>query len=189
MPTVADIMTTDILTLNPDMNLRTAVEALGNERVTGAPVVVNRRLVGVVSSSDIVEFQGANPVLDRPGRRDDQLREELGGPPRSDEDDQDNPSSFFVDYWSDSDSDLYQRFQDEDERSWDLLARYTVGEIMTRKVMTVRPDTPLREAATILADHGIHRLLVTENDTLVGIITTSDLVRAIADGTLNGEEE
>lgn len=188
MPTVADIMTTDILTLGPDMSLRTAVEALGNERVSGAPVVLSGRLVGVVSSSDIVEFQSANPVLERVETEEDSLREDLGGPPRSDEDEQDNPSSFFVDYWDDSNSDLYQRFQAEDERSWDLLARYTVGEIMTRKVMTVRPTTSLQEAATILSEHGIHRLLVTENDTLVGIITTSDLVRAIADGTLNGDQ-
>ncbi|TVR61932.1 MAG: CBS domain-containing protein [Gemmatimonadales bacterium] len=188
MPTVADIMTTDILTLGPDMSLRTAVEALGNERVTGAPVVVNGRLVGVVSASDIVEFQGANPAMERPGREDEDLREELGGPPRSDEDAQENPSSFFVDYWGDSESDLYQRFEGEEQRSWDLLAKYTVGEIMTRKVLTVRPVTPLKEAAGIMSNQGIHRLLVTENDTLVGIITTSDLVRAIADGTLNGED-
>jgi len=37
-----------------------------------------------------------------------------------------------------------------------------------------------------MTDRGVHRVLVTRNDHLEGIVTTTDLVRAIADGNLDG---
>ena len=59
-----------------------------------------------------------------------------------------------------------------------LLAKMTVGEIMTREVITCPPDMTLEKAAVIGSKHGIGALPVLENGKLIGIITESDIYRA-----------
>lgn len=61
-----------------------------------------------------------------------------------------------------------------------LLARLTVGEVMTRTVITVGPDRDVREAAAIMLDEKIGALPVLDDWQLVGIVTESDLLRAVA---------
>ena len=56
----------------------------------------------------------------------------------------------------------------------------TVGEIMTRGVISVSPQTPLEEAAHILTGARIRRLPVLDGAQLVGIISRADIVRRIA---------
>lgn len=58
-----------------------------------------------------------------------------------------------------------------------LLAKITVAEIMTRKVHTVTEDTPIEEAAYIMAAEKIGGLPVMSNDYVVGLITETDLFR------------
>lgn len=62
-----------------------------------------------------------------------------------------------------------------------LLDRLTVGEVMTTKVITVAPETPVEEAARLLVEHRIGCLPVMEGDRLVGIITETDLLAALAE--------
>ncbi|HXH11800.1 MAG TPA: CBS domain-containing protein [Alphaproteobacteria bacterium] len=59
-----------------------------------------------------------------------------------------------------------------------LLDRVTVQEVMTPKVLTVTPDTPLVEAARLLHDHKIGGLPVVDGRSVVGIITEMDLLEA-----------
>jgi acetoin utilization protein AcuB len=59
----------------------------------------------------------------------------------------------------------------------DLLYKLTVEKVMTRKVITVTEDTPLEEAARIMADSKIGGLPVMRGKTLVGIITETDLFK------------
>jgi len=56
-----------------------------------------------------------------------------------------------------------------------LLSHLLVTELMTREIITVTPDTPLEEAARIMADHKIGGLPVMEAGRLVGIITETDI--------------
>ena len=58
-----------------------------------------------------------------------------------------------------------------------LLSRLKVEEVMTRKVITVSEDTPLEEAARIMADSKIGGLPVMRDDRLVGIVTETDLFK------------
>lgn len=58
-----------------------------------------------------------------------------------------------------------------------LLARIKMRDIMTREVITVTEDTPLEEAARIMADHKIGGLPVMRGDKLVGIITETDMFK------------
>jgi acetoin utilization protein AcuB len=58
-----------------------------------------------------------------------------------------------------------------------LLAKITVADVMTTEVITVTEDTPLEEAARIMADNKIGGLPVVSNGQLVGIITETDLFK------------
>lgn len=60
----------------------------------------------------------------------------------------------------------------------DLLSKLKVEKVMTRDVITVTEDTPLEEAARIMADRKIGGLPVMQAGRLVGIITETDLFKA-----------
>lgn len=57
----------------------------------------------------------------------------------------------------------------------------TVREIMTPIVFKVDESTPVQEIADTMITGRIHRLLVTSNGKIVGIVTTMDLLKAIRD--------
>jgi acetoin utilization protein AcuB len=59
-----------------------------------------------------------------------------------------------------------------------LLAKLTVGDVMTESVISVGPDRPARDAAQLMVDHQIGALPVEDTGRLVGILTETDLVRA-----------
>lgn len=58
-----------------------------------------------------------------------------------------------------------------------LIARIKVSELMTRNVITVCEDCPIEEAARIMVDNKIGGLPVMRGETLVGIITETDLFK------------
>lgn len=58
-----------------------------------------------------------------------------------------------------------------------LLSKVTVDRIMNREVVTVTEDTPLEEAARLMADSKIGSLPVMRGKDLVGIITETDLFK------------
>jgi CBS-domain-containing membrane protein len=57
---------------------------------------------------------------------------------------------------------------------------HTVKYIMSQPVVSVREDTPLSEIAELLERHRIKRVPVLRDDKLVGIVSRSNLVRALA---------
>lgn len=62
------------------------------------------------------------------------------------------------------------------------LARLTVGEIMTLGVIAVRPETEVREAARIMYQRDIGALPVIDNGRVVGMVTSTDVMRALVSG-------
>jgi CBS domain-containing protein len=61
-----------------------------------------------------------------------------------------------------------------------LLARMTVGSVMTTSVITVTPNRDVVEAARIMLDHKIGALPVVDGGAIVGIMTETDIMRAFA---------
>lgn len=59
----------------------------------------------------------------------------------------------------------------------------SVGSYASKPLITIDPDFRLREAARIMADMKVKRLVVMENEKLVGIFTASDLAMALAGET------
>ena len=59
------------------------------------------------------------------------------------------------------------------------LETLTAGDIMTEKPATVDLEAPITEVIQILQEHRILRVPVTERGRLVGIISRSDIIRAV----------
>ena len=57
-----------------------------------------------------------------------------------------------------------------------------VGDIMTQNLVTVNPETTVRECVEKMLNHKIGSLLVTSNNALVGIITRYEIVGIIPQG-------
>lgn len=60
-----------------------------------------------------------------------------------------------------------------------LLSKLTVDEVMTKPVITVAPDDPIEEAALAMEEHRVSGLPVVDGTTVVGILTITDLLRAL----------
>jgi acetoin utilization protein AcuB len=58
-----------------------------------------------------------------------------------------------------------------------LLSKIQTADIMTKDVVTISKDTPLEEAARIMADNKIGSLPVVEDGTVLGIVTETDLFK------------
>ncbi len=66
----------------------------------------------------------------------------------------------------------------EDEQNIDTTVynMFTIEQVMAKKLVTVTSDTTIKEVAEILAKKEFHALPVVDNDTLIGIVTTTDLI-------------
>ena len=66
----------------------------------------------------------------------------------------------------------------------DLVAKRgrQVKAIMSKKVISIREDTPVEQIAALMTAHKIKRLPVMRRDRIVGIVSRADIVGAIARG-------
>lgn len=114
-----DIMTTGVITVTPDHTMQELARVLTDAGISGAPVLTEGALAGIVSEADVISKRGAS-----------------------------------------------------------------VGEVMHRSVITVSEDTPVEEVCSIMARNNINRVPVMSGPEVRGIITRTDVVRAIAHGSL-----
>ncbi|MCS6927120.1 MAG: CBS domain-containing protein [Candidatus Binatia bacterium] len=128
---VAQWMTKSLITVKPHDTLRQARERMAKYRVNQLPVVMNDKLVGIVTDRDVRDAYPSSLRLLR-GRD--------------------------IDEFGDS---------------------HIVEEVMTYNVVSVTPQTSLREAALQLRRQRFGALPVVEDGKLVGIITRSDLLDAM----------
>jgi len=64
----------------------------------------------------------------------------------------------------------------------------TVGQIMTRPAVTVSPDETLQRVCEMMYNRRIHRVVVAEGPRIKGIVTTMDILRAIATNLKGGDD-
>jgi CBS domain-containing protein len=63
-----------------------------------------------------------------------------------------------------------------------LLAKLTVGQVMTHNPFTVTPDTPIQQTARIMLERKVSGLpVLDEQEHMIGIITESDIFRMLRD--------
>ena len=79
-----------------------------------------------------------------------------------------------------SESDFVRKIAAEDRKSSDVL----ISEIMSYKFRSVDPDTTIEDAVQKMLNNNIRRLLILEDEKLVGVITQTDLARNLRDQLL-----
>lgn len=71
----------------------------------------------------------------------------------------------------------------------ELYSSIKVGDVMGRKVKVAHPQTPLDQAAEIMLTNRFGCLPVVSGQHLVGIVTTTDFLKAFAISEMRGEEK
>ncbi|HVX38596.1 MAG TPA: CBS domain-containing protein [Gemmatimonadaceae bacterium] len=181
-----DIMTTDVLTVTPETSVLDAMDLLGRRHVSGAPVVSGGTLVGVVTATDLMAF--ASSLSGVPTERE--LHDEWGiwGEESVEEEveqEAEPASAFFSELWDDAGADTAERMAHVSGPEWNVLAEHDVSEVMTRTPLaTLPPDADVESAADLMRRDAIHRVLVTDGGTLVGIVSALDVARAAAEHKL-----
>ncbi|QQS45812.1 MAG: CBS domain-containing protein [Acidobacteriota bacterium] len=56
----------------------------------------------------------------------------------------------------------------------------TAGQIMTKPAITVAPDETVQRVCELMSNRHIHRVVVADGDKIQGILTTMDILKAIA---------
>ncbi len=150
-----DIMSKQVHQVSPQLHLVDLENELSSYRIGGAPVVERGRLVGIVSRSDI----------------DRALSQERSR----------SAASAAYDYEVDG-PDLEEPAErpDPTRSALESLRTMTVRDIMTREVISVAPDDSIVEVARCMSGKRIHRVLVVEEGKPVGIVTSLDIVDAVA---------
>ena len=185
-----DIMTTDLVTLDPNLTIREAMDAFASRRISGAPVVEGGVVVGVISATDLLQFAASLPGV--PTQRDlgPDLLDDVSGDdiqmPNALREHRDEPAAvFFTDLWDDAGATVVERMAVPTTAEWNSLEEHTVSEAMTRApVHSLTPETLVTMAADYMRRAKIHRVLVMTGDKLVGLVATSDITNAVADGKL-----
>jgi len=178
MVPLSEIMTTVLVTVSPDLTLQEVAEVLTGSGISGAPVVSGRELVGVISTTDVVEFDATTPSVE-PAREDQVAWGEIRSVQTIDGSEESEPGLYFTEMWDDSGADVLERFRN-DTPGWNRMAEATVGSAMTTSVVSLRPGAAVQEAARIMLAADIHRILVVdEGGDLVGLVSSSDIVRAV----------
>lgn len=183
MVTLHDIMSLEVETVTPQTTLREVAELFAGRHISGAPVVSGSQVVGVLSATDLLGFDAESRGV--PARKEARSGEawEESEDWRSDEE---PPASFYADLWANVGADLGARLEVTDAPEWNVLEEHTAEELMTRTICALRPVTPVREAAEYMLRAEVHRILVMDDEELVGVVTTTDIVKAVAQHGLGG---
>jgi len=59
------------------------------------------------------------------------------------------------------------------------MRRISVGDVMTKKIISAKPSSSLHECSKLMAKERINSLLITEGNKLIGILTARDILWAI----------
>lgn len=68
-------------------------------------------------------------------------------------------------------------YREEDDISSSLYEMFTIPQLMRNKLTTVHPENSIKEVAEIFVESEYHSLPVVNGDRLVGIVTTTDLIK------------
>ena len=169
-----DIMTRDVVTIDPDLSIRDAMELLASRHISGAPVIAGTKVVGVISLTDLAEFAASLPGTPTDPRRES----DDGASDTPTEFEGDPDAAFFIEMWGDAGVDAVGRFAAAAGPEWNVLEEHTVSEAMTGEVRALPPGTDVLEAAAIMTAAGLHRILVMDGERLLGIVSLTDVAKA-----------
>jgi len=147
-----DLMTTDVQTVEADWPLDRVAQFLIDHEISGAPVVDDDQLVGVISLTDLARHTST------------------AGDPAAE------PSAYYrhelETKYSEEDLENLRVTEGADT---------TAEHVMTPQVYDVNERTPIQQVAQVMYRGGIRRVFVTEGGEIRGIITAMDMLKVVAE--------
>jgi len=153
--TVSDVMRSELLAVEAGWSLDQLADFLVDKGISGAPVTAaDGQLIGVVSLTDIVR---QSRVPDDTTDRDD------------------THDVYLYDLERRMDRDELRELHVQFETVTQVL------DIMTPMIFSVSEDTSVQEVAETMLKGRIHRVFVTRDSKLIGIVTALDMLQVIRD--------
>ena len=148
-----DLMTEKVVCVHPDTPIHTLIKILIKNHINGAPVVNKEgKLVGVVSKTDIVEYDEKT----------------------SKKQSQSSKKSFY----SDTNGKLKKTFDKISKVK--TFGKTMVKNIMTSRIITAQSDDTIDRLAKIMFDKKVHRVIIQDKGSVVGIVSTLDILHAVS---------
>ena len=148
-----DIMTSQVLMAYEGWSIKRLSEFFMKNKISGAPVIASdHSLVGVVTFSDIVLFESKS-VQEKSKLLEEVYAEFVG---------------------QQYDEDIMRQMASKADESC------TVNQVMTPRVVQVDAKANLQEVAYIMLQHGIRRVFVSKLGIIAGVISTRNILKAIA---------
>jgi CBS domain-containing protein len=154
IPNARDLMQAGVLGVGPATPLLEVHRLFTEEEISGAPVVgEDGTLLGVITATDLLRAVQEEHYSGRVEQ------------------------NYFRDLLPYSGPDWASAPEDFQDRLRELRAE----DVMTVEVLTVTPETPIPLVARALREHRIHRVFVSQDSQLVGVISTFDLLKLVED--------
>ena len=187
---IKNLMSEDIITIDKDQNLSDALKLLRKHNVSRLPVTNNKQLVGIISERDIANKLGSSKYESMPASRlhiSSVMVKDVITVPQTMQ--LDEVARIMLDKGIGS-----VPVMDEDKMvgivskaDFVTLAvgiafdKITVKEIMSKDLTVVSPTERIVHARRQMLETNVGRLPVVDDDALVGMITSKDLMRAFID--------
>jgi CBS domain-containing protein len=157
MKKVRDFMCHDVLFVRPNNSVFDVAKVFSKNNISGAPVVDNGKVVGVISISDIIKFMRIK--LSDGKILGTELTQSL--------------SMILLN--------LVKMGKDFVDFKKDLerISKTEIKHMMSNIVVAIEPNADLFEAANVMEKNDVNRLPVIDNGKLIGIIARADLIRAL----------
>ncbi|HII00951.1 TPA: CBS domain-containing protein [Methanosarcinaceae archaeon] len=150
---VKDVMNPDVVFCKPEDSVRDTAKILKEHDISGAPVIENEKLVGIVSEADLLKLL---------------VLPEHGGLWL--------PSPFEV-----IEVPIRELLSwEETKKMLSDIGTRQVGEIMKKDVYTISSEASVEEASELMIRHRINRLPVVEEGRVVGIVTRGDIIQGLS---------
>ncbi len=147
-----DLMTTDVKSVDAEWPVNRVAQFLIDHEISGAPVVKDGTLIGVISLTDLARHNSTSGASSE------------------------RPASFYR-------AELETTYAEEevDQLRVSDGGETTAEHVMTPQVYDVSRHTSLKQVAQVMYRGGIHRVFVTENGQIQGVISSLDMLRLVAE--------
>jgi CBS domain-containing protein len=147
---VKDVMSKNVITISPEDSISDAIEKMAKNNISGLIVVEEEKVVGVISESDVLRvFKSEIPEISTSTST--------------------ALSIFLI---------LEKGIKAINEMK--KIGKLKVKNLMSKRVFYVKPEDTILEAARIMSKKDVRRLpVIDENGKLVGVISRTDILRAL----------
>ena len=187
---IKNLMSEDLITIDKDQNLSDALKLLRKHNISRLPVTNNKELVGIISERDIADKLGSSKYESMPASRlhisSVMVKDILTVPETMQLGD---VAKVMLDHGIGSvpvmrDDKMVGIVSKADFTTLAVgiaFDKIAVKEIMTKDLVSVSPTERLVHARRLMLEAHIGRLPVVDDEELVGMITSKDLMRAFID--------